>query len=375
MTAGQPGWPRRPGIGSSRHERPRFGRRLRGRCAQLGGAVGKEDRSPIRTSAAIRRYETFAEDASPAATLAPDTRSMNGRRDEIHGATLQVTQRIFGPARSVRMASGRWVAAAARRTASAAAACEAGVPCEKLIRATSIPAAASVSIRRSVAGPIVQIASSAPCFGVSRQTLVGLYRAPRSRVAPGPTLANLERALRQAQPVAVNRNAGASSGTVAVPRVTKSGAKCSTVGWANGIRVPGFGSRTTRRVATVSASVAHRSNSIDHCGATGRPVKYSWMKGSPWVMTRCDDENAFVPKRGQALTRGEQMFGVEVGSRPAERHVCLGYITESGTYARGPDAVRTLDHGLIVRMRAFTAAELGRSRRRVACPVVLLGNP
>ena len=146
-------------IGSSRHERPRFGRRRRRPVTRSSAAPSaRKIGSPIRTSAAIRRYETCAADASPAATLAPATRSTNGRpASSSTEPPARSPNRIFGPARSVRMASGRWPAAAARRTASAAAACEAGVPCEKLIRATSIPAAASVSIRRAVAGPIVQI--------------------------------------------------------------------------------------------------------------------------------------------------------------------------------------------------------------------------
>jgi len=57
------------------------------------------------------------------------------------------------------------------------------VPCEKLIRATSIPAAASVSIRRAVAGPIVQISFVRRPASVSpARLIVGLYRALRDHV-------------------------------------------------------------------------------------------------------------------------------------------------------------------------------------------------
>ena len=89
--------------------------------------------------------------------------------------------RIFGPARSTRMAIGRPAAASARRTAAAAARCDAGLPCDRLIRATSMPAAMSSSIRPTLAEPIVHT-SLVRRMGVPSSRRI----APHSRPRPGP---------------------------------------------------------------------------------------------------------------------------------------------------------------------------------------------
>src|SRR5213594_3685092 len=69
-----------------------------------------------------------------------------------------VPSRIFGPCRSCRMATGRPQRASASRMRRMTSACSACVPCEKLSRATSMPAAARRSSCSTVqdAGPIVQ---------------------------------------------------------------------------------------------------------------------------------------------------------------------------------------------------------------------------
>ena len=66
--------------------------------------------------------------------------------------------RIFGPCRSARIATGFWWCADARRIHSARSLCSPGEPCEKLSRATSIPARTSRSIisAEETAGPMVQ---------------------------------------------------------------------------------------------------------------------------------------------------------------------------------------------------------------------------
>src|SRR5690242_4540019 len=66
--------------------------------------------------------------------------------------------RILGPCRSCRMAMGRSSRAAAARTRAMVMACSACVPWEKLMRATSIPARMSASMRSALAlaGPRVQ---------------------------------------------------------------------------------------------------------------------------------------------------------------------------------------------------------------------------
>src|SRR5712664_4031675 len=66
--------------------------------------------------------------------------------------------RIFGPWRSARIAIGFWCLMAAARSIEMLFACSSCVPCEKLSRATSIPASSKRSIIRGerLAGPMVQ---------------------------------------------------------------------------------------------------------------------------------------------------------------------------------------------------------------------------
>ena len=170
MTAGRPGWPHRPVTGSSRHERPRFGRPpsrpvTRSSAAPSARKIG----SPIRTSAAMRRYETSAADASPGAPLVPDGRSTNGLAgDEVYGSADQVTQPDLRAGQVGQDARGSAAGIPPRgRPHARHAACEAGVPCEKLIRATSIPASASAldPSRRRRADRADQLRPT-PIFGI-----------------------------------------------------------------------------------------------------------------------------------------------------------------------------------------------------------------
>src|SRR5260221_1485837 len=66
--------------------------------------------------------------------------------------------RILGPCRSCKIAMGRPSRAATARTRRIVSACSSSVPCEKLMRATSMPAPASASMLSVLAeaGPSVQ---------------------------------------------------------------------------------------------------------------------------------------------------------------------------------------------------------------------------
>ena len=98
-------------------------------------------------SAASLSYETWVPVASPGGAPFRKARRANGRPavSSIEPPTKS-PNRILGPARSVKIPTGRPLASSAWRTASATARRDAGVPCEKLIRATSIPATTSSSI-------------------------------------------------------------------------------------------------------------------------------------------------------------------------------------------------------------------------------------
>ena len=66
--------------------------------------------------------------------------------------------RIFGPCRSARIAIGFWCLIDAARSVEMFFACSSCVPCEKLSRATSIPASSkrSIILGKRLAGPMVQ---------------------------------------------------------------------------------------------------------------------------------------------------------------------------------------------------------------------------
>ena len=90
--------------------------------------------------------------------LGVHTFTISSPRSSSTGSQTSLPSRIFGPGRSIRIPITRFSAAAARRTRPTCRACSSRVPCEKLSRATLIPACI---IRRIVAssdddGPRVQ---------------------------------------------------------------------------------------------------------------------------------------------------------------------------------------------------------------------------
>src|SRR5882724_443523 len=90
--------------------------------------------------------------------------------------------RIFGPCRSARIAIGFWCLIDAARSVEMFFACSSCVPCEKLSRATSIPASSKRSIIRGerLAGPMVQTIFEWRKFMLlmSVRVLVGSYYLP-----------------------------------------------------------------------------------------------------------------------------------------------------------------------------------------------------
>src|SRR5690606_28238999 len=86
----------------------------------------------------------------------PATRSMVSPDSTWVGPTLPV--RIFGPQRSCRIATGLPSFSLSARMVSARRPCSSQVPCEKLRRATSMPASIKlrIPVADSAAGPMVQ---------------------------------------------------------------------------------------------------------------------------------------------------------------------------------------------------------------------------
>ena len=122
-------------------------------------AVGEQQ--PIARPHAPRQAGECRRDPSRAADeIAGRDAERVARLQRERPAALERPVRIFGPLRSCRMATSRpGRAAAARAPGRNVAACDSCVPCEKLSRKMSVPAAMSASsiASESLAGPIVAI--------------------------------------------------------------------------------------------------------------------------------------------------------------------------------------------------------------------------